>query len=498
MGMTERGRWESYRLRGEMSAQARPGESLQELHPQIAARFVRNETHPHRTPDALTCQSNDRCVWECENRIHKEYPKVVAKRVGSKSGRRQGCPDCSELRRAAASAVVAGERGIATTYSKLAAQFVRCLRYEHLTAAQLGPGSDLCCDWRCPDCGDVFSSTVANRVAGKGHGPCSNKKRLLLAGTTDRVGDSVVGLYSDEAAQFLRNLDRSHLGIDQLRPFSNDEYLWLCPCGEEYSRTVSGWSASAKVCPACSNAITANKLTGYDASQADAAVRKLGYVPLEPYPGKVDERWRLEHNYCGKPCNSARLNKLLAGQPCCPTCQPRTLAQRFAMSHEDATARAENCGFTPLEPYPGRNSERWRCLHHDCQKEVRITLTSIGPGYGCPICACHGRDLVNYSIVYLMTHDSFNAIKVGVTSLKETNSRGRVAHHERYGWRLLDALTFDTGQMAYDQECRIKQALGDSGFDGGVVSRELMPSRGEGETYRMDALDTAWTFLRDA
>jgi rubrerythrin len=78
---------------GRLRATPAPGRSLQDLHPNVAAEFRENLTHPGRSPEEITVASHDRCRFECE-RGH-QWISVVKNRT------RQGsnCPECYALKR---------------------------------------------------------------------------------------------------------------------------------------------------------------------------------------------------------------------------------------------------------------------------------------------------------------------------------------------------------------------------------------------------------------
>lgn len=68
---------------------ARPGRSLQDLFPEVAAQFVENQAYPGRGPDRLRPSSVDRCLWTCSRR-HVWDAVVSSRTQGS------GCPKCKQ------------------------------------------------------------------------------------------------------------------------------------------------------------------------------------------------------------------------------------------------------------------------------------------------------------------------------------------------------------------------------------------------------------------
>ncbi|MFI1973022.1 zinc-ribbon domain-containing protein [Streptomyces cinnamoneus] len=63
---------------------ALPGESLAELFPDIAARFIRCLKDPIRTPDNLRVKSNLKCEWFCHTGEHTFTAPVFSVSNGAK------------------------------------------------------------------------------------------------------------------------------------------------------------------------------------------------------------------------------------------------------------------------------------------------------------------------------------------------------------------------------------------------------------------------------
>ncbi|WP_396231018.1 zinc-ribbon domain-containing protein, partial [Frankia sp. EI5c] len=66
----------------------KPGESLADLNPELAAQFRHNLSRPGRGPTTLRTQSHDLCEWECDQ--GHRWPAIVANRTNGR-----GCSDCT-------------------------------------------------------------------------------------------------------------------------------------------------------------------------------------------------------------------------------------------------------------------------------------------------------------------------------------------------------------------------------------------------------------------
>ena len=106
--------------------------------------------------------------------------------------------------------------------------------------------------------------------------------------------------------------------------------------------------------------------------------------------------------------------------------------------------------------------------------------------WGDPSIVAHrGYDVTAPARLYIMAHDGFGAVKVGVTS---TELIDRVATHVRRGWRLLHVVEMPTGRDALLAEARVLALwCGLTGF----VPAAAMPQGGTTETIAADRFDEA-------
>jgi hypothetical protein len=78
-----------------------------------------------------------------------------------------------------------------------------------------------------------------------------------------------------------------------------------------------------------------------------------------------------------------RLSSVRSGTTGCKKC-PRAGGRTDPAK---AAAEAHAAGFEPLEPYPGKTTDRWRCRCL-CNTDITLTLTSIRRGrIGCGKCS---------------------------------------------------------------------------------------------------------------
>ncbi|MGW4482028.1 hypothetical protein [Rhodococcus triatomae] len=129
-------------------------------------------------------------------------------------------------------------------------------------------------------------------------------------------------------------------------------------------------------------------------------------------------------------------------------------------------------GLAPLVPYPG-SDKPWRCRCMKCGREVTARLTGVRTGKGCRYCATHGIDLTAPTMVYVISHQRWGAVKVGIGACTGYNSR--LLQHERAGWTLADSRKFQTGAAALDVEQAVLARLRQRGL-APYLTAETMPN----------------------
>ncbi|SES67063.1 Probable Zinc-ribbon domain-containing protein [Geodermatophilus poikilotrophus] len=227
-------------LRARSRAQAPVGRSLQDLHPAVAATFVRNLDREDMTPVDLRPASQQRCVWRCD-RCGQEWSATVANRVNGR-----GCPPCANRRRAAGRRQPRRDGATAASRAPaLVAEFLENLTNPGEGLERLRPASVDRCLWRCRTCGHEWQATVVNRVTqSSGCPPCAFE-RTAAARRVPKEGQSLAELSPEVAAEFQENLAVPGRGPELLASRSNDACRWRCGRGHEWVTTVASRAAGA-------------------------------------------------------------------------------------------------------------------------------------------------------------------------------------------------------------------------------------------------------------
>jgi hypothetical protein len=383
-----------------------------------------------------------------------------------------GCPSCGrrrtvEARRADPEAAVAVMRSAALE--------------------PLEPYSGSAVPWlcRCTTCGHEVTPTLANVRNGTRCAYCSKQR-----------------VDPDEAAELMRAV-----GLDPLGPYPGAVKPWACVClrcGKEVRTSYNSVQGGGRGCRQCGLSEAALRRR-VPSAEALAVMESAGLTPVVPYPG-AGKPWQSLCNRCGHEV-SPSLASVRGGSRGCVWCAGQRLDEEaiqelmrsrnlepverypgamrpwrcrcLICDHEvsptynsiqqgsggcgwcakvkvdpDVAARfMRSAGLSPLVPYPGSSSP-WPCECDDCGREVAPSYANVQKrGRGCRYCAPAGFAYGAPGLVYLLQHDEFYALKVGVTT--EAAVSDRVSQHLAYGWRVLRTWETATGDEAISVEAAV-------------------------------------------
>ena len=207
-------------------------------------------------------------------------------------------------------------------------------------------------------------------------------------------------------------------------------------CGTFCSPWYSNVQQRGGGCPQCANGGRRVKHL-LPASAARQMMTAAGFTPLVAYPGS-NTPWRCRCKECRR-VSSPRLATVKQGSGC-RFCADVERGMQRRLDPRDAAALMRDRGLTPVEPYVGADNV-WRCKCRTCKKIVRARYSNILQGHsGCPNCSRQSF-VGKPAIVYLITHDGLEAVKVGIAR----QSSPRLAAFIRKGWCLVEKWTFSDG-----------------------------------------------------
>lgn len=268
-------------------------------------------------------------------------------------------------------------------------------------------------------------------------------------------------------------------GLEPLTAYPGNRAPWPCrcqTCGREVSPRFNSIDQGQGGCTHCSRRAVAG-------TTAMEGMREAGLEPLEPYPGSNKAPWRCRCLRCEREV-SPRYNSIQQGRGGCPYCAGT------ATDEDEAVSTMRAAGVEPLTPYPGGHTP-WRCHCLTCGREVTPTYRNIAAGNGgCKHCTDSGFWMAHESAatVYLLVNETLGALKIGIMR----DHSNRIDHHQRNGWRLVDAWRDLDLATAHTAEQAVLAAWRNSGIPD-AVTREDMPQGGWSETAPLDLVDLART-----
>ena len=232
-----------------------------------------------------------------------------------------------------------------------------------------------------------------------------------------------------------------------------------------------------------------NQRTSQETANAVCASKNI--TPLEPFIS-VDTPRACKCNICGKTSKS-RLKELVSGHASgCRYCGYRQAGENKKLDEKLVDAIFVSKGLQPMEPYRGASIPRL-CECTLCGNEVRPQYASLKSGQGgCRYCAKFGIDYKAPGILYLMKHQEFQSVKVGISSTKARKLR--IPTHIMFGWELIREWSLDSANTALTIETIvISKWRNELGAPPSLLPKD-MPQGGASETaalLHVDIEDTA-------
>lgn len=323
--------------------------------------------------------------------------------------------------------------------------------------------------WRCEclRCGDIVTGRLQKIRSGEG---CC-RRCGIAASALARSADPA----ASEALMRAANLE-------PLDPYPGSNHLpWrsrCMSCDAVVQPTRANISRGQGGCIDCGITICAAKRLG-DKDQAVLDMVQAGLQPLGPYPGSY-KAWRCQCLQCDREV-APRLGHIRRGRRGgCPACSAVKggLMQRTAPDVAEAQLQAE--GFEPLEPYPGLASVPWRCRCLSCNLEIEAPLYKVRNGIGvCRGCAEWGFSMIAPAVVYLLHHQLFGAVKIGITGNPD-----RIRRFEQRGWSTEHFLLFRTGAAAWTlEQAVLARVRTDHGLSAYLTHQQMQGVGGFTETF---------------
>ena len=263
-------------------------------------------------------------------------------------------------------------------------------------------------------------------------------------------------------------------GLEPLEPYASSDAPWKCrhlDCGAIVSPSYASIRSGQGGCRSCGFKESGKKNT-LDESKAKEVMLKAKLQPLEPYTSS-SKPWKCECMVCHKIVFPTYSN-INSGNSGCLYCSGGKV------DAEDAIALMREHGLEPLEPFID-SKKKWKCRHLKCGNIVYPQYNTIqNRGGGCSACAEYGLNYTSPAYLYIMKHEIYQSIKVGISNIDAQPNR--VRSHEIQGWKLYKVFNFATGQIAEDIENEVLNWLRSEKGLGIHLTKDMVKQGGYSET----------------
>jgi hypothetical protein len=288
--------------------------------------------------------------------------------------------------------------------------------------------------------------------------------------------------------------DMRQAGVEPLDPYPGTSAPWrsrCLTCGSEVWPRLSGIRGGQGACLKCGRD-RASERQRLPHEKAAALMLERGLEVLEPYVNS-NSPWKCRCLTCGSIGAPSFGAVVSGGQGGCFKCGKRKVAASKILDEDVAVAVMRAAQLEPLDPYPG-SKHPWRCLCLRCDREVTPRRAGVMKGQGgCKYCAPVGIDRTAPGVLYLLKHEAFQALKIGVTSL--ASKTDRVERHAQFGWQEISRWDLDNAGIAEVAESLVLSTWRRDLGAPPAIHPDDMPQGGYSETVatiwvtELDALD---------
>jgi hypothetical protein len=322
---------------------------------------------------------------------------------------------------------------------------------------------------RCLICKSLCNPTFGNIKQGRGGCvECAIKKR----GNTKRLSN-----------QITINLMLKK-GLKPLEPYKGAKFRWKCRCSlckkivYPTYWNVRNSASKKKGCAICIG-------VKVDPKEVKEKMLLAGLRTYGPYPGK-DLGWKSKCLTCGKVV-SPTWNNIRNGSGGCGSCRYVKSGKSNRSLEKDVIKFMVEAELLPLESYVNKDMP-WKCRCMKCKQTVYPTAGNVKRGQGgCSYCRETGLNYKDPSYIYLIYHQEFESIKIGVSN---NDSRpNRLKSHQKMGWSVYKTKNYKTGFTAEKVETGILRWLRKDLMLGRHLTLDLMPQGGHSETVDASEID---------
>jgi len=363
---------------------------LATLHPDLA-------TEAQFDASTVTAGSSKKLPWQCSK--GHEWSALVVDRANG-----VGCPYCSGL------LTQTGVNDLLTTHPDLAREAL-------FDASTIKPGSQRKLPWRCEK-GHEWNETPDNRTRnGYGCPFCSGHR--VWPGFND-----IATLAPHLVVEARFDATTVFVGSDRRLP-------WECEHGHEWTESPDNRVRNGFGCPYCSGKRVWPGFNDLATVNPDLAA-EAEFDPTTVTAGSAKRMpWRCKLGHTWVQSVSAR-NRGLG----CAYCSGKAVLPGFNDLGTTDPKLAREARFDPTTVTAGSHKKLpWECdAGHQWSAVVASRATGEDNRRGCPTCARTGFNPSETGWVYLLRHESWRMLQVGITN----QPKRRLATHAKSGWEVID------------------------------------------------------------
>jgi hypothetical protein len=324
----------------------------------------------------------------------------------------------------------------------------------------------------CLKCGQVIYPMFQS--VKKGHG-CRNCAYKDTTGIKNKSGAKPLNHEIAEAVMI-------KAGIQPLEPYVKNSHKWKSKCLKcgaiIYPRYNDIKQRGGGGCKSCAITKMANSMT-LPSEKVLEVMLKANLKPLEEYK-RATKRWKSKCLICNKIVYPSYSN-VSRGRNGCVYCSKQEV------DPEDVVKRMIKSKLKPLEPYKS-NRTKWKCECMKCGEIVYPKYSNVFSGSGgCVYCMETGFDYKKPAVLYVISNEKLNSIKVGITTINKRDRRLNVFRLR--GWEIQKKYEFSVGKEASEIEAQVFRWLRiDLNLPVHLIAKLMPKTGGHTETVNADSI----------
>jgi hypothetical protein len=361
----------------------------------------------------------------------KLKPKV--KFPGAKKPWKSECLKCKKIVSPSYSAIRNGQGGCKYCANKFIdpKDAVRIMKIGGFKTLEPYKGAGKPWKSSCIKCGLISTPTFANVQNGSGCTVCKNANKPKPTKIT-----------SSQAIKIM-----TEAKLQPLEPYLHSKKPWksrCMVCKKITYPTLGNVKKTITPCVYCSD----HKV---DPKDAVRVMKKAKLQPLEDFVS-VQSKWKCICMKCGEIVSPVYAG-IQQGQGGCYKCGKIQMVKNQLLGKRETSQIMTKAKLKPLEPYRGMKY-KWKCKCLVCEQVVYPTFSNVYNGHnGCRYCAPAGFNMYGESYIYLISHPTLYAHKIGIGNVKK--NMDRLGRFNSKGWETYKVWKFNTGREVIDLESRI-------------------------------------------